>query len=207
MPSTETRATRWADSGTMQRYWDPVHGAQAAKILPGQYYVTTSGEMVVTVLGSCVAACIRDVATGVGGMNHFMLPDGDVEDIERHGAAARYGQFAMESLINEILVHGGQRERLEVKLVGGGNVLRGGMRIGERNIAFARRFLDVDGLAIAAEDVGGPYPRKAYYFPKTGRLRVKVLRELPNDTVLRRDAAYRDHLTSQPSGEVELFES
>lgn len=190
---------------TINRYWDPLHKVEAAKILPGQFYVTATDEMIVTVLGSCVAACIRDTMLGIGGMNHFMLPDGAAADATLFGAAERYGQFAMEALINEILGLGGRRERLEVKLVGGGCVLKSGTHIGAHNVAFAHRFLETDGLAVAAEDVGGPWPRKVYYFPATGLLRVKQLKELANDTIYERDTAYRRRLSSASENTVELF--
>lgn len=190
----------------INRYWDPLHDAPAAKILPGQFYVGAPGEMIVTVLGSCVAACIRDVATGIGGMNHFMLPDGEASRTDLYGAAERYGQFAMESLINAILGAGGRRERLEVKLAGGGHVLKGGIRIGAHNIAFAHRYLATDGLTVAAEDVGGDCARKVYYFPDTGRLRVRHLRSLKNDTIEVRESAYGDLLSAVAAGSVELFQ-
>src|ERR1700690_2810201 len=124
----------------VNRYWDRVHGIRAAKLLPGEYYVSTSGEMIVTVLGSCVSACVRDVRLGVGGMNHFMLPldvsQGNSAWRTAVSAATRYGNVAMERLINDILKLGGQRESLEFKLVGGGKVLRTmSMDIGLRNIS------------------------------------------------------------------------
>lgn len=192
-------------SDEINRYWDTTHNVEAAKILPGQYYVTVTDEMIVTVLGSCVAACIRDTMLGIGGMNHFMLPDGDAAGADLFGAAERYGQFAMEALINEILGLGGRRERLEVKLAGGGCVLKGGTHIGAHNVEFAHRFLEIDGLKVTAEDVGGVWPRKVYYFPQTGVLRVKQLKELANDTIYERDNAYRRRLASTSENTVELF--
>lgn len=110
----------------VNRYWDKTHQCFAAKILPGEYYVSMHNELITTVLGSCIAACIRDVKMGIGGMNHFMLPMGcEVEHLGKTHltSATRYGNFAMEILINEIIKAGGDRKRMEVKLFGGGRVL------------------------------------------------------------------------------------
>src|SRR5919107_5888469 len=104
-------------------YYDRTFDCDAAKILPGEYYYTCKDMLIVTVLGSCVAACIRDRVSGIGGMNHFMLPDGGDSDNPLISASARYGTFAMEVLINELLKNGARRENLEAKVFGGGNVL------------------------------------------------------------------------------------
>ena len=111
----------------INRYWDKTHDTFAAKILPGEYYVTANNEAIVTVLGSCVSACIRDKVFGIGGMNHFMLPiNKNMSDIDiaAMSNAGRYGNFAMEKMINDILKNGGTRENLEVKIFGGGRVLK-----------------------------------------------------------------------------------
>lgn len=186
-------------------YYDSQHGIEAVKLLPGEYYVSARDMLLVTVLGSCVAACIRDVRLGVGGMNHFMLPEGDV-----HGpasGAARYGTFAMEVLINHLLKLGARREHLEAKVFGGGNVLPGlaQANVGHRNAAFVVHFLAAERIRIAARDLADRYPRKVYYFPASGRALVKRLRELHNDTILEREAAYRRRLIAPPAGEIELF--
>ena len=140
-----------AGFGHINRYWDKTMNVYAAKILPGEYYVSLHGEMVVTVLGSCVAACIRDKVKGIGGMNHFMLPQ-DSEHSHKwgnnaHALETRYGNWAMEALINEILKRGGKRGYLEVKLFGGGQVLENHTDIGAKNIEFVRNFLDEEGIA------------------------------------------------------------
>jgi chemotaxis protein CheD len=188
-----------------------VHRAYAAKLLPGEYYVTVENEIIVTVLGSCVSACIHDPIRGIGGMNHFMLPasqQGD-EDRGQRGcmdAAARYGNYAMELLINTILKHGGNRAHLEVKIVGGGRILTHMTDIGQRNIAFVREYLRIEGLQVIAEDVGDIHPRKVYYLPSLGKVRMQKLRTLHNDTVLCREKAYMHSLAQQPvHGDVELF--
>ncbi len=195
----------------INRYWDPVHRAYAAKLLPGEYYVTVEDEIIVTVLGSCVSACIRDPIRGIGGMNHFMLPAShrDEEDRWQHGcmnAAARYGNYAMELLINTILKHGGNRAHLEVKIVGGGRILTHMTDIGQRNITFVREYLRTEGLQVIAEDVGDIHPRKVYYLPSLGKVRMQKLRALHNTTILRREKAYMHSLAQQPvHGDVELF--
>ena len=195
----------------INRYWDPHAEWFAAKIIPGQYYVTLHEEMVVTVLGSCVSACIRDRVFGIGGMNHFMLPSSG-EDENTTGRkqytdeSGRYGVHAMELLINEILKNGGRRENLEVKITGGGRMLANMSDIGKRNIDFVRQFLATEGFEIAAEDVGDVYPRKVYYFPVTGKVRVKKLRTMHNTTITDREKTYLQDLRDQaPHGEVDLF--
>lgn len=182
-------------------YFDAAHGIEAVKLLPGEYYATGEGLLLVTVLGSCVSLCLRDRETGFGGMNHFMLPEGQSE-------SARYGAFAMEVLINEILKRGARRERLEAKVFGGGAVLADltSLNVGERNAQFALRYLQTEGIAVAAKDLMGGWPRKVYYFPASGRVRVKTLREKHNDTIIKREREYRGQLQQAPvSGEVELF--
>jgi chemotaxis protein CheD len=192
----------------ISRYWDPTNDSWAAKIQPGEYYVTRSDELVVTVLGSCVSACMRDPVTGIGGMNHFMLPENSSDSSDAWGAeAARYGVFAMEQLINEILRAGGCKERLEVKITGGGKVLPTCADIGQQNITFAHEFLAQEKLPLAAEEVGGPYPRRVYYEPQSGRVRVKKLIDVTNDTIQRRETEHLQRLRQRPlRGEVELFD-
>ena len=190
----------------INRYWDKVHGCYAAKILPGEYYVTLRGELITTVLGSCVSACIRDRRLGIGGMNHFMLPHSDRSDGWVASAATRYGSFAMESLINAILKNGGRREYLEVKVFGGGRILAQMTDVGASNIDFVRRFIAMESLQLLAEDLGGPHPRKVVYFPDSGRARVKKLKALHNETLIRRELDYRERLVEEPvEGEIELF--
>ncbi len=191
----------------INRYWDKVQHLYAAKILPGQFYVTRNDEMIVTVLGSCIAVCIRDVGTGIGGMNHFMLPDAVRDGMDATVSdAARYGTYAMELMINEILKHGGERKRLEAKVFGGGRILQHMTDIGQRNIAFTREYLVTEQLRVVAADVGDVYPRKVQFFPASGIARVKKLRSLHNKTIMERETHYLNDLINQPvSGEVDLF--
>jgi chemotaxis protein CheD len=197
----------------VNRYWDDVHQVWAAKILPGEFYVSTHGEMVVTVLGSCIAACIRDRVRGIGGMNHFMLPEQNEYSSDVWGgnpgtAASRYGNWAMEFLINEILKRGGRRENLEAKLFGGGQMIASMTDIGQRNILFAYNYLANEGLKVVASDVGDIYARKVLYFPDTGAVKVRRIKEMKNDTLIKRETSYRKQVTSTSSvqsGGVDLF--
>ncbi len=189
-------------------YFDRDHGAMAVKILPGEYYVATRGEIITTVLGSCVSACIRDPQLGIGGMNHFMLPHGHPDGRWGNNLSqtARYGTFAMECLLNELFKLGAQRQRLEIKVVGGGRVLVKMSDIGSRNIHFIREFLATERLKIVSEDLGGDWPRKVVYMPDSGRMRVKRLRVLRNDTIVQRETRYLDEIEHMPDeGSVELF--
>lgn len=194
----------------INRYWDRTNDTYAAKILPGEYYVTNHEELITTVLGSCVSACIRDRLFGIGGMNHFMLPIthegvvGSNQDII--STATRYGNYAMEHLINTILSHGGHRKNLEVKIVGGGKIMSNMTDVGEKNIEFVRDYLHMEGLNIVSEDMGDIYPRKVIYFPQTGAVRVKKLKSLHNDTVARREEEYMHNIEEKPvESDIELF--
>jgi chemotaxis protein CheD len=190
-------------------YYDRTFDCDAAKILPGEYYCTFKDMLIVTVLGSCVSACIRDRVSGIGGMNHFMLPDsgGDGSN-PLISASARYGTYAMELLINELLKSGARRENLEAKVFGGGNVLRGltALNVGERNAAFVRAYLKAEGIRVLAEDLNDIFPRKVYFFPRSGRVLVKKLRELNNNTLVNREQDYASRLAGRDiGGEVDLF--
>ena len=197
----------------INRYFDITNNIFTAKILPGQYYVGKHGEMVTTVLGSCISACIRDPIAKVGGMNHFMLPidrrakeRGDVIDKD---AASRYGDFAMEMLVNAILTSGGKRKNLEVKLFGGGNVISQikTTDVGKMNIDFAHEYLEYEGFNVVSEDVGDIYPRKVNYFPDTGKVMMKKIKRTNNDTISTREAKYYSNIltTSDDSSELEVF--
>jgi chemotaxis protein CheD len=192
----------------INRYWDRTNEMWAAKILPGEYYVSQNSEEVIsTTLGSCVSACIRDKVFGIGGMNHFMLPLKNQHGSEDWmDSATRYGSYAMEHLINDILKAGGNRKNLEVKLTGGGKIVANMSDVGQRNIEFALEYLKTENLSLMSQDLGDVYPRKILYYPDSGRLRVKRLRSLHNETLLEREKSYQQELEVQPdSGGVELF--
>lgn len=189
-------------------YYDRNFECDTAKILPGEYYFTGKPMLIVTVLGSCVAACVRDRVSGIGGMNHFMLPDGGGDLNNPASASMRYGAYAMEVLINQLLKAGARRENLEAKVFGGGNVLRGftSMNVGERNAQFVRDYLHTENIRIVAEDLNDVHPRKVYFFPATGRVLVKKLKQLNNYTLVRREQDYASRLNiNTVDGDVDLF--
>lgn len=195
----------------INRFWDSMHSIYAAKILPGEYYVTTQNELISTVLGSCISACIRDKQSGIGGMNHFMLPEKtNVKNstLSQTSDATRYGNYAMEKMINDILKAGARRENLQVKIFGGGKVLANmnTMDIGQKNIAFVRTYIIAEGLALLAEDVGDIFPRKVLYYPKSGKVKIKKLRSIHNETIAERESKYKTEIIQTPvQGDIELF--
>lgn len=186
-------------------YFDRHFGCQAARVLPGEYYFTAGDMALLTVLGSCVSACIRDRVSGIGGMNHFMLPSSGDEGPA--SASMRYGALAMEILINQLLKAGAQRRQLEAKVFGGGRVLSGmqALNVGERNAAFVREYLKAEQITIVAEDLNDIHPRKLAYFPRTGRALVKKL--AASDRQLEQvERQYSSTLQAKPvAGEIELF--
>lgn len=188
------------------RYFDRQFEAEAVKVLPGEYYVTATDIVLVTVLGSCVSACVRDREKGVGGMNHFMLADAG--DREILSASARYGTYAMEILINHLMKMGARKSALEAKVFGGGRVLASlaSSQVGERNCSFVLDFLATEGIPVVAKDLLDVYPRKVYYFPTSGRVLVKKLVRMHNDTVMKREKEYAARLIEAPvTGDIELF--
>mgnify|MGYP000865326329 FL=1 len=189
-------------------YFDKSFNSQAVKLLPGEYYVTDKDLLLVTVLGSCVAACIRDCYSGIGGMNHFMLPDGGGDPGSPLNASARYGTYAMEILINQLLKLGARRNNLEAKVFGGGNVLDGltVANVGQRNADFVLKFLQTEKIRVVAQDLVDIFPRKVYFFPKSSKVMVKKLRNMHNTTISQREKDYRQRLHKVDSGgEIELF--
>jgi chemotaxis protein CheD len=195
----------------IKQHFDTKLNAQIAKILPGEYFVSLNKEAITTVLGSCVSACIRDVKLGIGGMNHFMLPVqtnfSDNWGSSQVSNSTRYGNWAMEHLINEIIKNGGKRENFEVKVIGGGKVLDNmSTDVGAKNSAFVLQYLREEGLNVANQDLGDIYPRKLVYFPNTGRTLVKKLRSRENRAIEAVEQSYFQSLVQQPtSGDVELF--
>ncbi len=195
----------------IRRYWDRTNNIVAAKLLPGEYYVTNQDELITTVLGSCISTCIRDKVTGIGGMNHFMLPETTQLRLNTSkesvvGISTRYGNYAMEHLINTILVNGGKRKNLEVKVFGGGKIIPTMGDVGLRNISFVLDYIDTEGLTLLAQDLGDIYPRKVNFYPKTGRVRMKKLQDLHNDTIVNRETQYfRAIKDVKVESDIELF--
>ena len=194
----------------IRRAWDADMGVPVAKLLPGDYYVTRHDEAIFTVLGSCVSACVRERKLGIGGMNHFMLPldeSGGTSAWAEHlvSSATRYGNVAMEHLINDIMSLGGQRSNLEFKVIGGGKVLDMALDVGGRNAQFVRDYLKTEGFLIAAEDLGDSFARKLYYSPATGKVRVKRLVSSVNRLVFAREREAAPTAAQVGFGSVELF--
>ena len=193
----------------IKRYWDAADECVVARVQPGEYYVTKEEEVISTVLGSCVSACVRDPISRVGGLNHFMLPAGEgggAWSTTTAAGANRYGNFAMEHMINDILNAGGVREHLEFKVFGGGRMIQGMTDVGKRNVTFIKEYLATEGFSILAEDLGHVYSRKVLFSPLSGRVRVRKLRALHSKTIAQRDTEYEHTLIKKPiSGDVELF--
>jgi chemotaxis protein CheD len=189
----------------LSHYFDAHFNREVIKIKPGECFATTRPLIIATVLGSCVAACVRDTLRGIAGMNHFMLPDHGAEGI---GAGSlRYGLFAMESLINEFIKRGSDRRHLQVKIFGGAAVVDAiRTDIGAQNATFVENYLADEGLLTTATDLGGNAPRKVFFFVENGRVLVKYLRRLKNDTITRREEEYARELAFHlPPTTVELF--
>ncbi|MBL4608353.1 MAG: chemoreceptor glutamine deamidase CheD [Pseudomonadales bacterium] len=194
----------------IHRYWDPVNKNIVAKIQPGEIYVTKKGEIISTVLGSCISVCMMDVERGIAGMNHFMLPRGKgelpIKGVD--GNSTRYGNWAMEFLINEMIKAGSRKETLDVKVFGGGQVLAEMefMDIGQCNIDFVFSYLVQEGMPINRHDVGGIYPRKLLFFGDTGRVKMKKLKETRDGQISGRERSYAKSINSAPKqGDITLF--
>jgi chemotaxis protein CheD len=190
-----------------RRFFDAATAVWMMKVFPGEFYLTKeTNEVLVTVLGSCVSACIRDPIAGVGGMNHFMLPH------HRSGAwgndlkSTRFGNFAMEKLLNELIKAGCVRERMEIKVFGGGNVTDTSNAVGSDNAEFILAYLRAEGLRSAATDLGGTLPRRIHYYPATGRVVRRLLGVSERYSIDREENDYGSRLQQQqPAGEIELF--
>jgi chemotaxis protein CheD len=170
-------------------YFDRDVGRMAVKLLPSEYYVTTTGTVLSTVLGSCVAACLLDADAGIAGMNHFMLPE-DAEAATRDpGAAMRYGAYAMDVLIREMLRVGARRDRLTAKVFGGAAVLANmtTLNIGDRNADFVLRYLRAQRIEVAAQDLRGQHARRVCFLPATGKAVVRKLRAQTDVQLIQRE--------------------
>lgn len=209
-------AVRTADAGKVdlggaggRRFYDATSGTWMVKVFPGDFYVTDrADETLVTVLGSCVAACIRDPRLGIGGMNHFMLPQGRTGGWGRDLESTRFGNFAMEKLINELMKMGCSRESLEIKVFGGGNVTESNIAVGTDNAQFALRYLEAERLRCVAQDLGGRFPRRIHYSPATGRVVRRLLGRDASGAVARDEIEHAKRLSTRaPAGEIDLFDN
>ncbi len=176
----------------------------AVKVLPGEYFVASEDIMIMTVLGSCISACLWDGRVRAGGMNHFMLPDGDSAD-----GFGRYGSYAMELLINQMLKLGARRESMQAKVFGGAQVMAGftSMNVGERNTKFVLDYLATERIPVVSQDVLDIHPRKVCFFPVTGKALVKRLAHSHPETLVveERKGNALSVVKSTSGGSIDLF--
>ncbi len=192
----------------LKLYYDRAFDIKAVKLLPGDFYACSDDTMIVTVLGSCVAACIRDKQTGIGGMNHFMLPENATGPSAWGSSSARYGAYAMEMLINNVLKLGAKRNQLEAKLFGGGAVIKHlkTTNIGEKNAKFSLDYLEMEGIPVVSSDLLDVYPRRVNFFPHTGRVLVKKMMGAQHSEIIIQEQGYRSSLqTTEVAGDIDLF--
>ena len=200
-------ATVHTDAAQRQSHFDSSVDATAIWIFQGDFYVSARPDLfLTTVLGSCIAVCMRDPIAGCGGMNHFLLPDAEDRGEHFPSLALRYGSYSIERLINAILSRGGKRERLEIKVFGGANVLGGTSEVGSRNVDFIEHYFAKERLSIRAADLRGNLPRKLRYFPTTGRAQVYDLRNGEATDAINSEADMRAKMAfAKLSGGVEIF--
>lgn len=205
---------RYANAGGAQmpgapvRMFDRDFHLEVWKILPGQYHAEAGTVGITTVLGSCVSTCLWDPHRRIGGMNHFMLPGDNGNAGSPVAKSARFGVYAMELLINDMLKLGADRRRLVAKVFGGGRVLQGfgSLDVGARNCEFVLEFLQVESIPVVAQDLMDRYPRKIHFSPRSGRVLLKRLDSARDDAVQRQESEYLRKLGSEPgSGAIELF--
>lgn len=205
MPTPSTEQPR------LRRFYDPQFQRESVKLMPGDYYASGEDVVINTVLGSCVAACLWDEHRKVGGMNHFMLPDSGSNGFDLHGESGRYGVYAMELLINELIKMGALKQRLKAKIFGGGNVMESLAHsdVGERNAEFVTRFLITERIPIVASDLLDVWPRRVCLFPATGRVLARKLTNRKDTALAQNEQAYRKRMeTARPAatgGDIELF--
>jgi chemotaxis protein CheD len=194
-----------------RRIYSGPDGEYLTRLLPGETHTTVEPkETIVTILGSCIAACVRDPITGWGGMNHFMLPESEtgLSNTDPCSAATLYGNFAMEMLINLVLGHAGcPRSRLEIKLFGGANFTQGPSMVGKRNSDFALHYLANEGFRVAAADLGGGYGRRIHYHPASGKVKRLFLMGASEKRAEAEERRYRASLRAvQVEGPIQLFD-
>lgn len=191
------------------------NGQCAIRILPGGYFVTTVPHfMMMTLLGSCVSACLRDPITGFSGMNHFMLPVNPFSRLTQNSDALRFGNHAMEVLVNELLASGAPRERLEAKVFGGADMGLSNddaTNIGLDNAEFVMQYLQREDIKILSKDLGGKQPRKVHFYPTTGKVKMRLLDRPDVKSIITEEKSFRDKIRNNPprpivdDDDVELF--
>ena len=182
-------------------YFDNHFRSEAVKVLPGEFFVHHEDILIMTTLGSCIAACIWDRDRRVGGMNHFMLPEGS-------GDSGRYGSFAMDQLIGELVKLGATRASMEAKVFGGGAVIEGmsTINVGKRNTSFVLEYLRTERIPVVSKDVMDIYPRKVCFLPASGKAMVKRLAPTHSETFLAQDRLAQQKTAQPPAGgSIDLF--
>ena len=200
-------STGLMEFGHIRRMQDTRFPYEVAVILPGEYFVSHEPKVVYTILGSCVSVCLRDPFVNVGGMNHFMLAAPTSEGGQDSWAdSGRYGSFAMEMLINEILKRGGKKNRLEAKVFGGGKIYDGAMDIGAKNAAWALDYLERESVPLLKANVGDMCPRKVYFFTDSGKVLLKKLDRVVAKAIAEEDGQYQRKLQhASVQSDVTLF--
>jgi len=190
-----------------KRFFDATRKCWHVKILPGEFYISKApDEVISTTLGSCISVTIFDPVARIGGMNHFMLPSSTSGHWAGISASARYGNFAMEHMINEAIKAGAVKSRFVAQVVGGGAMIGNTEDIGRSNAKFAEEYLKVEGIPVKKTDVGLKVSRRVDFVPSTGEMTVRHLAALTNDTIKQREQAYTRTLNTQPiENDVELF--
>jgi chemotaxis protein CheD len=199
----KTRTTKPGEASFF--FYEAHFQSDAVKILPGEYFVFNEDLLIMTTLGSCIAVCLWDRQAHVGGMNHFMLPDNGGSGTD----SGRYGSFAMELLINELLKMGAHRMTLEAKVFGGGAVLQGmnSINVGERNTQFVMEYLKTERIPVVSKDVLDVYPRKVCFFPHSGKAMVKRLAASNPEMIMAQERAAMQKTipAATGGGSVDLF--
>jgi chemotaxis protein CheD len=201
--SLKQRPRRPGEAGFF--FYDAHFKSEAVKVLPGEHFVHDEDILITTTLGSCIAACLWDRQRRVGGMNHFMLPEG--LGAEPGNASGRYGSYAMELLINELIKRGATRQTLEAKVFGGGAVISGmnSLNVGERNTRFVMDYLRTERVAVVSKDVMDIYPRKVCFWPASGKAMVKRLAPASAEHLVAQERAATRAPAAAPGGTVDLF--
>lgn len=184
-------------------FYDAHFKSVAVKVLPGEFYVDNDELVILTTLGSCIAACLWDRQARIGGMNHFMLPDGGGDAMD----SGRYGSYAMEVLINELLKRGATRSTLEAKIFGGGQVISGmnSMNVGQRNTEFVLEYLRTEHIPVVSKDVLDVHPRKVCFLPSSGKAMVKRLAPTQTDALVAQERASVRQPPASAAGSIDLF--
>jgi chemotaxis protein CheD len=186
-------------------FYDAHFKCDAVKVLPGEYFVHDEDMLLLTTLGSCIAACLWDRHARIGGMNHFMLPEGGSSPSD----SGRYGSYAMELLINEMMKRGASRTSMEAKVFGGGQVISGmnTMNVGERNTQFVLDYLKTEHIPVVSKDVLDVYPRKVCFLPASGKAMVKRLASANPEALVAQDraAARNAAPAAGGAGSIDLF--